>query len=148
MNRPAVLFTIGYEGSDVKSFISRLEQSRIRRVVDVRDVPLSRKPGFSKTPLRAKLEREGIEYVHIRQLGSPKAIRNRLKEDADYASFFGSFSTYLDDQQMAIDEAYRNACEATCCLMCFERMPDKCHRSMVAEKIRLRDGNGLQVINI
>ena len=148
VNQPAVLFTIGYEGSDVESFISRLEQSRIRRVVDVREIPLSRKPGFSKNSLREKLEEEGIEYVHIQQLGSPKAIRNKLKEDEDYASFFGSFSTYLDEQQMAIDEAYRHVREATCCLMCFERMPSKCHRSIVAEKIRLRGGNGLKIINI
>ncbi len=148
MDQPAVLFTIGYEGSDLDAFIARLEKSQVKRVVDVREIPFSRKPGFSKTPLRAKLEEEGIEYVHIQQLGSPKAIRNKLKDDEDYASFFQTFSTYLNDNQFAIEEAYRNVLEATCCLMCFERMPDKCHRSVVADKIRQRDGNGLKVINI
>ncbi|MCX5727112.1 MAG: DUF488 domain-containing protein [Candidatus Saganbacteria bacterium] len=148
MDRPTVLFTIGYEGSDLDTFIARLEKSQIERVVDVREIPFSRKPGFSRTPLREKLEQEGIEYVHIQQLGSPKAIRSKLKEDEDYESFFHAFSTYLNDNQFAIEEAYRHVLEATCCLMCFERMPDKCHRSMVAEKIRQRDGNGLKVINI
>ena len=148
MDQPAVLFTIGYEGSDMDAFIARLEKSHIKRIVDVREIPFSRKPGFSKTPLRKKLEEAGIEYVHIQQLGSPKSIRTKLKDDEDYESFFHAFSTYLDDNQIAIEEAYRHVLEASCCLMCFERMPDKCHRSMVAEKIKQRDGNGLQVINI
>lgn len=148
MEQPTALFTIGYEGSNMDSFISRLEKFQIKRVVDVREIPLSRKPGFSKTSLRKKLECEGIEYVHIQQLGSPRAIRNKLKEDEDYNSFFQSFSTYLNDNYLAIEEAYQHVLEATCCLMCFERMPDKCHRSMVAEKIRQRDGNGLKIINI
>ncbi|MEI6634196.1 MAG: DUF488 domain-containing protein [Chlamydiota bacterium] len=148
MERPIALFTIGYEGSDMDSFIARLEQSQINRVVDVREIPLSRKPGFSKTSLREKLEEEGIEYVHIQRLGSPKAIRNKLKEDEDYNSFFQSCSTYLNDNYLAIEEAYRHVLEANCCLMCFERRPNKCHRSLVAEKIRERDGNGLRIVNI
>ena len=148
MKHANVLYTIGYEGRDLDTFVSSLGRHQVERVVDVREIPLSRKRGFSKSALRAKLEDEGFEYVHLRELGSPKAMRHKLREDRDYQSFFRAFSTYLDNNLSAIEEAYQYVRNATCCLLCFERLPDKCHRSMVAEKIKERDGNGLKVVNI
>ena len=148
MNQPNVLYTIGYEGRDLDSFVSRLDSFNVERVVDVREIPLSRKRGFSKSALRERLEEEGFEYIHLRELGSPKAMRHKLREDKDYQSFFRAFSTYLENNRLAIEEVYQYVLDATCCLLCFERISEKCHRSMVAEKIKERDGNRLQVVNI
>ena len=86
--RPYELLTIGYEGRAIDEFIARLKQFNISRLIDVREIPLSRKPGFSKTSLRERLEDEKIEYVHIKALGSPSPIRNKLKTDWDYDYFF------------------------------------------------------------
>src|SRR3954462_4985872 len=69
------IFTIGYEGATMPDFISALQQAGVHRVIDVRALPLSRRPGFSKTPLRGALHEVGIEYVHLKALGTPAAGR-------------------------------------------------------------------------
>ena len=65
------IFTIGYESTTVAEFIGALQSAGVKRVIDVRAVPNSRRPGFSKTPLRNALAEEGIDYVHLRALGTP-----------------------------------------------------------------------------
>ena len=65
------LFTIGYEGTTVGEFLSALQNAGVERVIDIRAVPNSRRPGFSKTPLRNALAEAGIDYVHLRALGTP-----------------------------------------------------------------------------
>src|SRR5207237_10033602 len=65
------IFTIGYQGATVGEFLAALRQAGIEQVIDVRALPLSRRPGFSKSPLRAALEEAGINYVHLKALGTP-----------------------------------------------------------------------------
>ena len=65
------IFTIGYEGTTADEFVAALENAAVERVIDVRALLLSRRPGFSKTPLRGALEEAGIEYVHLKALGTP-----------------------------------------------------------------------------
>jgi uncharacterized protein (DUF488 family) len=65
------IFTIGYEGTTQGEFVAALQAARVERVIDVRAVPNSRRPGFSKTPLRNALAEAGIDYVHLRALGTP-----------------------------------------------------------------------------
>ena len=65
------IFTIGYENATVPDFVAALTQAGVKRVIDVRAVPNSRRPGFSKTPLRNALAEAGIDYVHLRALGTP-----------------------------------------------------------------------------
>src|SRR3989337_3759427 len=69
------IFTIGYEAATVPDFLEALRSAGVKRVIDVRALPLSRRPGFSKTPLRGALAEAGIEYVHLRALGPPAAGR-------------------------------------------------------------------------
>jgi uncharacterized protein (DUF488 family) len=63
------IFTIGYEGTTVAEFVAALKKAGVERVIDVRALPLSRSPGFSKTPLKAALEEQAIEYLHLKALG-------------------------------------------------------------------------------
>jgi uncharacterized protein (DUF488 family) len=72
----SVLYTIGYEGADIDRFIATLKAVEVTVVADVRAVALSRKRGFSKTALRARLAAEGIAYVHLVELGDPKPGRD------------------------------------------------------------------------
>ena len=65
------IFTIGYESTTMAEFLAALQRAGVERVIDVRALPLSRRPGFSKSPLRAALEEAGIEYVHLKALGTP-----------------------------------------------------------------------------
>lgn len=142
------LFTIGYEGRAVEDFVVQLKNFAIDCLIDVREIPLSRKPGFSKSTLAQRLARENIKYVHLKDLGSPKSIREKLKKNWDYAGFFEKMETYLECKRQALEEAYVYVIENNCCLMCFEKLATKCHRKIVAKKIEELDGNGLRVKNI
>src|SRR3954453_13316172 len=70
-NRKLRIFTIGYEATTVPEFIAALGAAGVERVIDVRALPLSRRPGFSKSSLRAALAEARIEYVHLKALGTP-----------------------------------------------------------------------------
>jgi len=142
------LFTVGYEGTTIDSFISSLKANNIGCILDVRALPLSRKRGFSKTQLAERLARVHIQYVHLPELGTPKDIRDRLKLTRDYPTFFEKVEKYLASKKDVIQQAYNYVMNARCCLMCFEHLVDQCHRKIVAEKIKASDGNGLQIMHI
>jgi uncharacterized protein (DUF488 family) len=94
------------------------------------------------------LSDEGIGYVHFKELGSPKHLRNKLKSDWDYTFFFKKMDKHLADNSEAIEKLYNYVENKTCCLMCFESLAASCHRKIVARKIKERDGNGLKIINL
>ena len=139
------LFTIGYEGKDLGAFLDRLEDNAIDCLVDVREIALSRKKGFSKTALTTALEDRGIAYFHCRELGSPSALRKALKSGGDYETFFRGMEEHLAGQQDSIERLYDRATRMRCCLMCYEALAAACHRKVVAKKVKERDGNGLEV---
>jgi len=142
------LFTVGYEGRNIDSFITQLKKHSIDCLIDVREIPLSRKKGFSKSALSQRLSRENIHYIHFRDLGSPKPLRENLKLAGDYTTFFDKIDQYLADKKETIEKAYNLVSTNTRCLMCFEKLAATCHRKIVARKIKTRDGNGLKIMNI
>lgn len=142
------LLTIGYEGREIDEFIIRLKQFNISCLIDVREIPLSRKSGFSKSALRKRLEDENIQYIHVKALGSPSSIRNKLKSDWDYEYFFKEYSEYLSGNIDTIKELYQYISDGINCIMCFERFPEKCHRSVIADKIKEYDKNRLKIKHI
>jgi len=142
------LFTIGYEGVDLTSFLKCLEKNAVECLIDVREIAFSRKRGFSKTPLSHALEAVGIHYVHLKELGSPTSVREELKSSGDYAKFFDTMEKYLAGRQEEIERAYSYIGRMTCCLMCYERLAAMCHRKVVVKKIKQRDGNGLEVTHL
>jgi uncharacterized protein (DUF488 family) len=139
------LFTIGYEGAGLQEFLDCLEKNAVKCLLDVREIPFSRKRGFSKTPLSRALEERGIHYVHFKELGSPSSVREELKQGQDYRKFFHEMEEYLTTQVEGIERACSYIDRMTCCLMCYERLAAECHRKVVASKIKERDGNGLKV---
>lgn len=143
------IFTIGYEESTIDEFINRLQRHDIAVLVDVREVPASRKPGFSKNRLSEILQAHNINYIHMKALGSPKSIREKLHRDNDYDSFFDEYSVYIDSQIDVVRDLYHEVVSRrTSCLMCMERFPEHCHRRVVADKIKEIDGNGLKIMHI
>ena len=133
------LFTIGYEGSSLEDFIATLKALNIETLVDVREIALSRRKGFSKTALKNALECAGIKYQHEKSLGSPKEIRNRLKEDKDYTRYFLEFNAYLKSQDELLKKLINTHSE-NIVLMCYERDPKTCHRSAVADRMGALSG--------
>ena len=128
------LFTIGYEGADLNGFVRRLKAEGVSILVDVRELPLSRRRGFSKSQLAELLHKHGIRYVHRRELGAPRDIRHELRETGDYATYFARFNAYLKTQR-AVLERLVDECVGVVALMCFERNPAECHRSAVAREL-------------
>src|SRR3989338_3907687 len=143
-----VAYTIGYEGWEVEDFVARLRAERVEGLIDIRERPASRKPGFSKTPLREALEEVGIEYVHVKALGSPSAIRYEYKNGGERDSFFRAYRTYLKTQIVHLRTVLHTVREKTCCLMCLERHVWECHRSTVSDMLKELDGNGLRITHL
>lgn len=135
------LYTIGYAGRTVADFLDDLTQADVRRVVDVRELPLSRKPGFSKTALREALGELRIEYVHAKALGNPKANRERYWS-GDVEGGAAVFRRHLDNGSYAALRELAGALdEMTTCLLCFERNHKACHRDVIVDSLReLRPG--------
>ena len=133
------LFTIGYEGANIADFVATLQTAGVTILMDIREIPISRRPGFSKKLLSENLVNAGIMYRHIRDLGSPRDIRHELHAKGDYVKFFRDFSKYLDTQQELLGEIARDL-SGRVALMCYERDPTTCHRRVVAERIENMTG--------
>lgn len=140
----SVIYTIGYEATNIDRFIETLKIVGIKHLADVRAVAVSRKKGFSKRSLAERLDKEGIGYVHFIDLGDPKPGR-----DAAHAGNFDLFRSIYADQletdaaQSALRELAAIAQELPTCLLCFERLPRDCHRSIVAREIAQEAGLGI-----
>ena len=126
------IFTIGYEATTVGDFIAALTSAGVERVIDVRALPLSRRPGFSKSPLRAALAQAKIDYVHLRALGTPAAGREAARKGRHeelrhiYAGQIELPEAIAQGAQM-VDLAR----ERPSALLCYEREPAGCHRSLL-----------------
>ena len=126
------IFTIGYEAATMAEFLAALQQAGVERVIDVRALPLSRRPGFSKSPLRAALAEVGIDYVHLKALGTPadgrQAARAGRQDDLEriYAD-----QLELPEAIVAAEQMRELAAERPSALLCYEREPEQCHRSLL-----------------
>ena len=85
------IFTYGYEGLTIETFITRLQTAQVKTIVDVRELPLSRKKGFSKSAFCAALSAHRIAYLHAPALGCPKPIRNQYKMDGNWQTYTREF---------------------------------------------------------
>lgn len=127
------LFTFGYEGLSINDFIARLKEAGVQAVFDVRELPLSRKKGFSKSAFGAALHDAGILYTHLPIFGCPRPIRDAYKKDGDWGRYKKAFGTYLSDKSEAVSVLARFTNKANACLVCFEADFNRCHRSLVAQ---------------
>lgn len=126
------LFTIGYQGTTQAELVATLKAAGVEQVIDVRAVPLSRKPGFSKNVLAAGLKEAGIGYVHLKALGTPPAGREAAHR-GDHATLARIYAGQLDLPEAIVQAAEMRALAAAkpSALLCFERDPAECHRSLL-----------------
>jgi uncharacterized protein (DUF488 family) len=130
------IFTIGYEGATVPEFIAALRNAGVERVIDVRALPLSRRPGFSKTPLRGGLDEAGIEYVHLKALGTPADGRAaaRAGRHSDLERIYAG-QLELPEAIAQSAEMLELAREKPSALLCMERDPAHCHRTLLLKAV-------------
>ena len=129
------LMTIGYEGMTQKEFLGVLTRCRVTMLVDVRELAISRKPGFAKAALSAGLELSGVKYEHLVELGCPRDVRHAYREDGDWSRYTRKYKAYLDTQEAALLRLWNLMLDERCCLMCFEEDFNFCHRSFIAERM-------------
>jgi uncharacterized protein (DUF488 family) len=130
------IFTIGYEGATVGEFLAALRAAEVERVIDVRALPLSRRPGFSKSPLRAALEEAGIDYVHLKALGTPAEGRTaaRAGRHSDMARIYAG-QLELPEAMVQSAQMLELAAEKPSALLCMEREPAHCHRTLLLRAV-------------
>ena len=135
------LYTIGYEKALLKDVISTLAAARVGTLIDVRDRPISRRPGFSKRQLAAAIEEAGMRYVHLQALGTPPEGRlaGRRRE---WDRFWGIVEEKLvrPEAELALQEAGEIAKAALSCLLCYEADWQICHHRRIAEILAQRRG--------
>ena len=136
MSGPQRIFTIGYEGATQVELIAALLAAGVARVIDVRAVPLSRKPGFSKNILAAGLKEVGIDYVHLRALGTPPAGREAARKGR-MVEMKRIYAVQLDTPEAGAEAARMIALaeDKPSALLCFERDPAACHRTPLRETV-------------
>lgn len=131
------LATVGYERDTQPAVIERLKTAGVELVIDVRAVAASRKAGFSKTLLSASLNAEGIGYVHLRELGTPKPGRIAARK-GHVAEMHAIFKAHMAEPaaQLELAEATEFVREGKkVALLCYEADALACHRTIVAERI-------------
>lgn len=125
------LYTIGYEDAALDDFLITLRQAGVTLLLDIREMPISRRKGFSKSALKHAVESIQIDYQHEKRLGSPKPIRDQLHRDRNYNTFFEHFNGYLETQTDLL-RTLADQLPGKVALMCYERDPQTCHRREVA----------------
>ncbi|MET9038438.1 DUF488 family protein, N3 subclade [Streptomyces mirabilis] len=133
------LWSAGYEGRDIDSFVASLLDNRIGVVADVRLTPISRKKGFSKARLGEALAEAGIEYTHLRGLGNPKDNREPFWDgrlEVGRARFRGLLRS--EEAQADLDRLAEHARASRVAVLCFEKDESRCHRQVILETVRSR----------
>ena len=136
MSGPARIFTIGYQGATQAELVAALRKAGVERVIDVRAVPLSRKPGFSKNVLAVGLREAGIDYVHLKALGTPPAGREAARKGR-MDEMKRVYAEQLETPEAGAEAArmIALAAEKPSALLCFERDPAGCHRTPLHEAV-------------
>ncbi len=129
------ILTIGYEGSTLKDVMDCMITNGVEVLVDVRELPLSRKAGFSKTPLYNEATSRGIAYLNVRTLGCPREIRHDYHKDHNWEKYSIRYLQHLATQTGSLENLAKLAKEKKCCLLCFEADARYCHRRYIADHL-------------
>ncbi|RQW45960.1 DUF488 family protein [Novosphingobium sp. LASN5T] len=131
-----VIWTIGYEQATVAGVMAALNRAGVDLLADVRALPLSRRPGFSKSALAAHAREAGIEYRHFKALGTPADGRAAARRH-DHAALARIYAAQLDLPEAVIAGAQlaELARERKMALLCYERAASECHRTLLRKAV-------------
>lgn len=130
------IFTIGYEGKDIDSFLDILIENKIETVVDIRFNPFSMNFDFTQLKLQTALAKSGIEYIHMKALGIEGSLRKNLNNKEDYTQLFDEYKSRIEKNNTDdIKRLIELGKTKRIALLCFECDKDMCHRGVVSKKI-------------
>ncbi len=145
MKKKSLIYTVGYEGITAETLVTHLKKSGVEVLIDVRAVPLSRKPGLSKNRLAAHLAAAGIEYIGLKGLGTPPEGRAAARKGRT-EEMRRIFAEHLKTDHAIADmaDAIDIASGRRSCLLCFEHRPGTCHRAIVADIMAQKTGMAIE----
>jgi uncharacterized protein (DUF488 family) len=138
------IVTIGYEGRNIDQYLSILLQNKVNKLIDVRKNAFSMKYGYSKSQLMSALEKMGISYLHLPDLGIESDKRQNLTGKG-YAELFRRYANELGAKEDLLDSIKLHAKKEKVALMCFEAQATDCHRGVIANRFR---EEGLEVVDL
>ena len=142
-----ILATIGYERATQAAIVGKLKDAGVEVLIDVRAVAASRRPGFSKTILANSLAEHGIDYVHLRALGTPKAGREAARHGRiEEMHIVYEQQLETPEAQLQLAQAAEIASARKAALLCFEADHARCHREIIAA--RLAKLRGFKIENL
>ncbi len=143
------LYSIGYEKTLIGDLIATMADAGVAALLDVRDRPISRRPGFSKRQLAASLEEAGMRYVHLAALGTPPEGR-LAKRQRNWERFWAIVDDKLarPEAELDLQRAAEIAAAVPSCLLCYEADQHICHRSRIADILAARYGFSLHHLTV
>ena len=134
------IVSIGYEKKSIPDLIRLLRQHRVAKLIDVRELPLSRRKGFSKTTLSVALNEAGIEYRHLRAAGNPHRAEKQNIEKC-----LRLYSNYLKKNPSILVSVTAEMSVTSVAFLCYEKEHDCCHRSVLIAELN-RQGRRYRVV--
>ncbi|MGA7917958.1 MAG: DUF488 domain-containing protein [Candidatus Acidiferrales bacterium] len=141
-NAQPTIFTVGHSTRPLQEFIATLKAHGVQRVIDIRTIPRSRhNPQFNRETLGPSLRAAKIAYVHLKKLGGLRHAKPDSQNLGWHNSSFRGFADYMQtpEFQAGLERALKLAKTKPSALMCAEAVPWRCHRSMVADALVVRD---------
>jgi len=124
------VISIGYQRRSIDELIAMLKEHSVKKVIDVREMPTSRRVDFRKNVLRSHLAAAGIQYQHIKDAGNPYR-----KVEGDFEYCMSLYSSYLANHPTVIEQISAAISEEAVAIFCYEREHEQCHRSILIEKL-------------
>ena len=141
--------SVGYERYRlVEDFARLLAQAEVERLIDVRELPISRRRGFAKTALAEALAEQGVEYLHLRGMGNPKEFRDLYKSGQVAEGRAGYEQLLIEDRVEDLRELAKTIHEKRSALMCVEHDESICHRQVIFAALQSQLGLDLEIARI
>lgn len=138
------VFTIGHSNRTLEDFLDILHACKIKKIIDVRTIPRSSyNPQFNKETLRGSLSKAGIDYTHMPGLGGLRRPKRDSPNKGWRNASFRGFADYTLTQEFKdnIKELIDAARRGPVAVMCAEALPWRCHRSLIADALKVRGIN-------
>lgn len=142
------IYTIGHSTHSEIEFLNMLKSLEIKILVDIRRLPGSRKfPQFDKENLKKSLEENGIQYMHMTDLGGRRKAKKDSNNNRWHNNSFKGYADYMETEKfkLAIVKLEYVASGQTLAYMCAEAVWWRCHRSMVSDYLKT---NGWEILHI
>lgn len=142
------VWTVGHSTRSCEAFIALLKHHGVQAIADIRRFPGSRRlPQYMSEHLESSLAAHGIAYAWIESLGGRRKAPADAAPSAWRNASFRGYAEHLKSDEFAagLHQLLSMATLQPTAMMCAELLWWRCHRSMVADVLKLQ---GIDVLHI